>query len=217
MNGDELSVRMTYSRSTGKRTIYYRKNGKYNPISESFIKKLNEDITFILIPIDRDNKEVIWNENSLLKLLLHEYFEKSTSKRDNLTPKVKKVASDLERTGLKKIQEAIEKKYTLNKDFKFVFSFDEQIDYTLLLDQVKISWGCRLISGSSMPNKEFCRILNIPLEKDIPTSRKNLLIKRKKAIKNVYNLLRVLERLPDKNLPHSYIRIKKFVRENLKA
>ncbi|MDY0409729.1 ATP-dependent nuclease [Paracerasibacillus soli] len=108
------------------------------PYTESFINELNEDITFILIPIDRDNKEVIWNENSLLKLLLSEHFEKSTSRRDNLTPKVKRVASELERVGLIKIQEAIEKKYTLNKDFKFVFNFDSQIDYSLLLDQINI-------------------------------------------------------------------------------
>src|SRR5699024_2855133 len=99
---------------------------------------LKKDITFILIPVNRDNTEVIWNENSLLKSLLAGHFKHSTSKRDTLSPKVKKLAGELEKSGLKKIQEAIEGRYSLNKKFKFLFNFDEQMDYSLLLNQINI-------------------------------------------------------------------------------
>lgn len=138
MEDNELIIRMTYSKATKKRSIYYKKNNKYNNLRESFINDLNNDITFILIPIDRDNKEVIWNENSLLKLLLDEHFKQSTSKRDDLTPKVKELSLELERTGLKRIQNAIEDRYTLNKNFKFEFNFDDKLDYSILLDQINI-------------------------------------------------------------------------------
>lgn len=138
LNGNELIIRMTYSRRTKKRTLHYKKNSEYNTLSDSFIERLSQDITYVLIPIDRDNSEVVWNENSLLKMLLEEYLQKSTAKRDNLTPKVKQAAKELERAGLHKIQDAIEKNYSLNKNFKFIFSFDSEIDYTLLLNDITI-------------------------------------------------------------------------------
>lgn len=138
LNDETLTIRMTYSRSKKKREISYKKDQKFYKTTEDFIDSLKEDITFVLIPVNRDNTEVIWNENSLLKSLLDEHFKYSTSKRDTLSPKVKKLAGELEESGLQKIQKAIEGKYSLNKKFKFLFNFDEQIDYSLLLDRINI-------------------------------------------------------------------------------
>ncbi|MCU9614349.1 AAA family ATPase [Caldibacillus lycopersici] len=138
INNNELIIRMTYSFKTKKRTLHYKKNGQYVLLNEDFISQLKEDITYVLIPPNRDQKAVIWGENALISIVLQEFLKKSTSRRDTLTPRVKEVAKNLERVGLSKVEAAVERFYSLNKNFKFRLNFDKQIDYSLLLNDITL-------------------------------------------------------------------------------
>ncbi|MEJ9303082.1 AAA family ATPase [Priestia megaterium] len=138
MNNHELIIRMTYSFTTGKRKLDFKKNGEYLPIPNTFIKTLKEDINYVLIPPNRNEQQVIWAETSLIRIVLEEYLKKTTSRRDNFTPKVKKAAKTLEDIAFSKIEVAIEKFYSLNKNFNFKLNFDKQIDYSLLLNDITL-------------------------------------------------------------------------------
>ncbi len=138
INNNELIIRMTYSFKTGKRKIDYKKNGEYLTTSNAFITFLKEDINYVLIPPNRNQQQVIWTENSLIRIVLEEYLKQTTSKRDNFTPKVKKAARTLEDIAFSKVENAIEKFYSLNKNFNFKLNFDKQIDYSLLLNDITL-------------------------------------------------------------------------------
>ncbi|MGD6781979.1 AAA family ATPase [Sutcliffiella horikoshii] len=138
INNDELIIRMTYSFTTKKRSIQFKKNGVYQQLNNDFIMSLKEDINYVLIPPNRDEREIIWAENALIRIVLEEFLRKSTSRRDTLSPKVKEAAKNLERIGLSKVQAAIEKNYSLNKNFDFKLNFDKQIDYSLLLNDITL-------------------------------------------------------------------------------
>ncbi|BCB02139.1 ATP-dependent nuclease [Bacillus sp. KH172YL63] len=137
-HNEELILRMTYSFTTKKRTLHYKKNGLYHQLNNEFLISLKENINYVLIPPNRDEREIIWAENALIRIVLEEFLKKSTSRRDTLSPKVKDAARNLERIGLSKVQEAIEKNYSLNKNFDFKLSFDKQIDYSLLLNDIAL-------------------------------------------------------------------------------
>ncbi|MDA2733680.1 AAA family ATPase [Bacillus sp. HNR-4] len=138
IHNNELIIRMTYSFRTKKRTLQYWKNGQYEQLNNDFITLLKKDINYVLIPPNRDQRQVIWAENALIRIVLEEYLKKSTSRRDTLSPKVKEVAKTLERMGLSKVETAIEKYYSLHKNFSFKFNFDKQIDYSLLLNDITL-------------------------------------------------------------------------------
>lgn len=129
---------MTYSFTTKKRKIDFKKNGDYQALPNDFINSLKEDINYVLIPPNRDQRQVIWAENALIRIVLEEYLEKTTSRRDNFTPKVKAAAQNLESVAFSKVESAIEKFYSLNKNFKFKLNFDRQIDYSLLLNDITL-------------------------------------------------------------------------------
>jgi putative ATP-dependent endonuclease of the OLD family len=137
-NNNELTLRMTYSFKTKKRTLHNKLNGQYVLLYDDFITQIKEDITYVLIPPNRDQKAVIWGENALISIVLQEFLKKSTSRRDTLTPRVKEVAKNLERVGLSKVEAAVERYYSLNKNFKFRLNFDKQIDYSLLLNDITL-------------------------------------------------------------------------------
>ncbi|MFA9459066.1 ATP-dependent endonuclease [Halalkalibacter sp. AB-rgal2] len=138
LNNDELIIRMTYSAKTKKRTLHYKKNGTYETLSNDFINLLKEDINYILIPPNRDHRQVVWEENTLLKTVLEEYLRKHTSRRGNLTPKVIVAAKNLENNALSKVEAEVDKYYSMNRNFKFKFNFDKQIDYSLLLNDITL-------------------------------------------------------------------------------
>ena len=139
VNNDELILRMTYSFATKKRKIEFKKNGIYQTLSNDFIFSLKEDINYVLIPPNRDQRQVIWTENALLRIVLEEYLKKSTARRDNLTPKVRTAARNLEEVAFSKVEAAVEKYYSLNKNFTFKLNFDRQIDYSLLLNDITLN------------------------------------------------------------------------------
>lgn len=138
INHGELTIRMTYSFTTKKRSLHYKKNGNYENLSVEFIELLKEDINYVLIPPNRDHRHVVWAEDALLKIVLEEFLKKHTARRDTLTPKVKEAARNLERTALSKVQAEIEKYYSMNRNFKFKLNFDKLIDYSLLLNDITL-------------------------------------------------------------------------------
>lgn len=138
ITNDELTLRMTYSFITKKRKLEFKKNGDYHLLSNDFILILKEDINYVLIPSNRDQRQVIWTENSLISIVLGEYLKITTSRRDNFTPKVKTAAKSLESVAFSKVESALERYYSLNKNFKFKLTFDRQIDYSLLLNDITL-------------------------------------------------------------------------------
>ncbi|MFB5197877.1 ATP-dependent endonuclease [Neobacillus sp. KR4-4] len=138
INNDELVIRMTYSFATKKRKIDFKKNGEYQTLPNDFINLIKEDINYVLIPPNRDQRQVIWAENALIRIVLEEYLKRTTAKRDNFTPKVKAAAQNLENVAFSKVEAAIEKYYSLNKNFNFKLNYDRQIDYSLLLNDITL-------------------------------------------------------------------------------
>ena len=137
LSNGELVIRMTYKHSNNKRTIHYKKNGKYHEISSDFIDSvLSGDISFVFIPPNRDQKHIIWSENALLKKVLVEYLKQHTSKRDLLTPKVIDATKTIEKT-FAKVALNIAKYYSLKHNFSFEISY-EHLDYSILLNNISL-------------------------------------------------------------------------------
>lgn len=140
LSGTELIIRMTYSNKSKKRSFYYKQDNKYVQIEkgEHFIGNLKKDVDYVLIPIQRNIEKMIWSENSLVRKVLEIFLKDLTSKRDILSPKVREATHSIEKNGLSKVEKEIDKQYSLSKDFNFKLHFNENIDYTLLLNNIEL-------------------------------------------------------------------------------
>lgn len=134
---DKLIIRLSCYFGSTKRKLQY-KTSNYNDLSLDFIKKLKEDISFVLIPNNRDHSHLSWDNENVLHKLIDEQLKIITSRRDTLSSQVKDVTKRFEKTALSKISSDLGKYYSVNRSFDFVLGYDEDIDYKLLLSNLSL-------------------------------------------------------------------------------
>lgn len=134
---DKLTIRLSCYFESAKRKLQYKTNN-YNDLSLDFINSLKEDISFVLIPNNRDNSHLSWENENVLHKLIDGQLKIITSKRDTLSSKVKNVTEYFEKTALSKISSDLEKYYSVNRSFDFVLGYSEDIDYKLLLSKLSL-------------------------------------------------------------------------------
>ncbi len=120
-----LFFQMKFKSSGKKRTLRIKNYMGYQTVDESFIFELKKYVTFVYIPPNRNDNDIKWNESTLLMEVLDEFIKKETSRRDNITPQIKKTTSFLESGLLQKITKSLKQIYSLNDDFNFELSFDK--------------------------------------------------------------------------------------------
>jgi putative ATP-dependent endonuclease of OLD family len=137
VNG-ELAVRMKYSYTTKRRTFEYKVGAGYRQLSIDEFEDICQHIHYVFIPLNRDHTQMQWSNQGLLHTVVTEYLQRHTKARDNLSPVVRDAARSLERIGLKKIEREVERYYTLNHEFNFRIGYPQELDYTLLLNNISL-------------------------------------------------------------------------------
>lgn len=136
--GNLFSVEFKYSYSTNKKKYILFCNGEKKDIKEDFIEELKHHIQFVLIPMDRNYKNLQWNNGTVLKEVVEEYLKQATQKRDTLSIEVKKLTDKIYKTAFKKISKEIEKNYSINHTFKFDIKHKADIGYNILLNDIAL-------------------------------------------------------------------------------
>ena len=123
---NHLYFQMKFKAGGKKRTIRIKNSlNKYVTVDESYILELKKNITFVYIPPNRNHNDIKWNESALLTELIGEFIKKETSRRDNITPQIKKTTTFFEKGLLQKITKSLKQIYSLNDSFNFELSFDK--------------------------------------------------------------------------------------------
>lgn len=135
----KLSIRFSYTYSKNKKQYEVVKGRNRENIDDEFIEHLLEDIRYVYIPAGRSNKDVNWEENSIFKKVILNYMYKHTENRDTISGAVKKVADKIHDSALVKLEKDINDLYMQNQNMDFKFAFQDDLDYSALLDKVKFS------------------------------------------------------------------------------
>tara|TARA_B110000114_G_scaffold32876_1_gene33962 strand:- start:55 stop:1773 length:1719 start_codon:yes stop_codon:yes gene_type:complete len=143
---DLIKIKQEYNK-TRKRLDYYIYgiDKKYKSLSEIEIQALKNEVQFVLIPSERGTKNNLKNETGVLRNLFDKFFTTHTSKRDTLTPKVKKAFTYFKENALSKVSKGIENKYLANRGFEINIDSMFPLSYELFINDltIKISEGDR--------------------------------------------------------------------------
>ena len=134
---DELTLRLQVRGAAKKRTLQYRKHGKWNQADIDFVTDISKYIRFVFIPPTRTKQEISWQEKTLLKLCVDAYLEQATGKRDTFTKNFTSAAKDLENRALKKIAKQARQLYSLNHDFEYAIEYKPSLTYKDFLTSIQ--------------------------------------------------------------------------------
>lgn len=135
----KLTITFVYFYGNNKRKyIVYKGNEKVN-VDESFIDLISNDISYVYIPAGRTNKDVSWNDNSILREVVTSYAAQYTVNRDTLSVQVRKATDKIHKTVLIKLENLINDLYMQNKSVDFNLEFPNDLDYSFLLDKIQFS------------------------------------------------------------------------------
>ena len=133
-----LQIKLSYARSS-KRFRYMVKAGtSYQDAPSLLLEELRKDLKFVYIPANRNHRDTIATEQSLLNSLLEIYIDEYLSQRDTVTPKIKTILRQLENNALKKLAKEIDKNYLLSHDFEIKLSHVNEPDYKILLENIHL-------------------------------------------------------------------------------
>ena len=136
---DTLTVRFSYSYSENKKKYVILKGRETINVDDLFVNELSMDIMYVYIPAGRTNKDVRWTDDSIFKQLIKSYTAQYTERKDNISGHVRKATEKIHSTVLSKLEKEINQLYMQNKSVDFKIDFPENIDYTVLLQEVKFS------------------------------------------------------------------------------
>jgi predicted ATP-dependent endonuclease of OLD family len=98
------------------------------------LTKVFKNVQFVYIPTNRDYRQTLFEEKTLLKELLNVYLKKHTQKRNRIKPKVEDAVNYFNKNALQKASTELQKLYPLNSDFKISIDYNSNdIDYHILL------------------------------------------------------------------------------------
>lgn len=132
---NQIHLRLTFDSSKKLRDKYqFKRNGTYSELPKEILAQVFKDVQFVYIPTNRDYKETLFEEKTLLKELLDVYLKKHTLKRNRIKPKVEDAVKYFNKNALQKASAELQKLYPLNSDFKISIDYDSSdIDYHILL------------------------------------------------------------------------------------
>ena len=136
---DKLVIKFVYKYSKDKEQYMYVKDGEEKSVDDEFMKNLSKDIKYVYIPAGRTNKDVSWEENSIFKEVVSNYMYKHTKNRDRISGDVRKVAKKIHDSALTTLEKDINTLYMQNQTMDFKFDFADDLDYSVLLKNIKYS------------------------------------------------------------------------------
>lgn len=111
--------------------------GNWANLDQKTLRDIFKYIRFVLIPTTRDHSSFLFDNKSLLRTVIEEFLDKkTTAKRDTITSKLLKVTKYLEEKAFKKISDEITNHYNLAHNFSFEVGYKENINYSLLLNEI---------------------------------------------------------------------------------
>lgn len=136
--GDCIEAQLNYSHTTKSITYKYKKDGRFISAPTELMQNIKKNITFVYIPPNRNEEQLVWQEKSLMKQLIEEFLKQETRNRDTITPNFTKATNFLEENALKKISKEIESCYSLRHKFQFSLNFDDQAKFLSFLSEIQI-------------------------------------------------------------------------------
>ena len=136
---DTLTLHFTYTYGENKKKYFISKGTERIPIDDTFLNEMSNDIIYVYIPAERTNSDISWNDASIYKQLLINYASLYNESRDRISGHVRKATEKIHSSILMKLEDQINTLYMQNKSVDFKLKFPSDLDFTALLDQVKIS------------------------------------------------------------------------------
>lgn len=136
---DKITVKFSFSYSDNKKKYTIIKGKESINIDDTFIQELSKDIMYVYIPAGRNNNDVTWSKNSILKELITSYTAQYTENRDTISSHVRQATNKIHDTVLRKLENRINELYMQNRCMDFKIDFPGNLDYTFLLDKIELS------------------------------------------------------------------------------
>ena len=135
---NKLTICFNYCYSKNRRKLFIKKGKDDVNIDEEFMEKLKSDIDYVYIPASRTFHDIAFEKSSIVYELVTGFAAQHTENRDRISSKIKDAASRIHDTMLVKLEKNINSLYMQNKDIKFTINFNQDLDYTALLKEIKI-------------------------------------------------------------------------------
>lgn len=138
---NELTIELMYAYSENKRKLYVVKGTQKENIQnlESFIEELNKCLTYVYIPAERTNYDIMWGENTIFAKLITSYLNQYTKNRDTVSSDIKRSSRKIHDSILSKLEKHLSGLYMQNKNIDFKIDFPNNMDYTSILNYLELS------------------------------------------------------------------------------
>lgn len=138
---NEITIEWMYSYSDNKRKLSVIKGNRKETIQnlESFIEEINRYMTYVYIPAERTNHDIVWGENTIFTKLITSYLNQYTKNRDTISSDIKKSSRKVHDSILCKLEKYLSGLYMQNKNIDFKIDFPNNMDYTSILNYVELS------------------------------------------------------------------------------
>lgn len=138
---NDLTIEWMYTYSENKRKLHIVKGAQKENIQniESFIEELNKYLTYVYIPAERTNHDIMWGENTIFTKLIKSYLNQYTKNRDKVSSNIKRSSKKIHDSILIKLEKHLSTLYMQNRDIDFKIDFPNNIDYTSILNYLELS------------------------------------------------------------------------------
>lgn len=138
---NDLTIEWMYTYSENKRKLRIVKGAQKENIQniESFIEELNKYLTYVYIPAERTNHDIMWGENTIFAKLIKSYLNQYTKNRDTVSSNIKRSSKKIHDSILIKLEKHLSTLYMQNRDIDFKIDFPNNIDYTSILNYLELS------------------------------------------------------------------------------
>ena len=138
---NDLTIEWMYAYSENKRKLRIVKGAQKENIQniESFIEELNKYLTYVYIPAERTNHDIMWGENTIFAKLIKSYLNQYTKNRDTVSSNIKRSSKKIHDSILIKLEKHLSTLYMQNRDIDFKIDFPNNIDYTSILNYLELS------------------------------------------------------------------------------
>lgn len=138
---NDITIELMYSYSGNKRKLSVIKGNHKETIQnlESFIEELNKYLTYVYIPAERTNHDIVWGENTIFTKLITSYLNQYTKNRDTISSDIKKSSRRVHDSVLCKLEKYLSGLYMQNKNIDFKIDFPSNMDYKSILNYVELS------------------------------------------------------------------------------
>lgn len=137
---NELTTEWMYTYSDNKRKLFVVKGSQKENIQnlENFIEELNKCLTYVYIPAERTNHDIMRGENTIFTKLIISYLNQYTKNRDTVSSDIKRASRKIHDSILSKLEKYLSGLYMQNKNLDFKIDFPISMDYTSILNYLDL-------------------------------------------------------------------------------